>query len=394
MRLEEATVMGMKIKEFMNLFESFAPLSLAEGWDKVGLQVGSKDGEFKRVMLTIDMTEGVAAEAVRRKCGLVLAYHPVIFEALKDLTDGEAKTRALLALVRAGAGVFVPHTALDACAGGINDWLAEGVSGVAFEDFEKKGVKCDPIKPVKGGDGGLYKVIVFVPVKDVERVRDAMSGAGAGRLGNYEKCSFETRGTGTFQGNAQSNPVIGTAGVFERVEEVRLEMIAMSGVLSGVIAAMRKAHPYEEPAFDVFKEDASAVKTSHVKIGQGRIVELPKAISMEVLLKRVKKHLGVKGLEVSVGAMKKKVKRVGVCAGAGASLLKDAGKVDVFLTGEMRHHDQMDAAGRGVAVVLAGHTQTERGYLRVLKLRLDKMLKGLGVEVVVSEVDGEPMEER
>ncbi len=381
----------MRIHEFIRAFEVFAPLSLAESWDKVGLQVGSKEGEFKRVMLTIDLTEGVAAEAVRRKAGLVLAYHPVIFEPLKSLTDEDAKTRALLALVRAGVGVFSPHTALDACAGGINDWLAEGVSGAGFEEFEKRGVKCDPIRPVKGGDGGLYKVIVFVPMGDAEKVRDAMAEAGAGRLGNYEKCSFETQGTGTFQGNAQSNPTVGQPGVFERVSEVRLEMIAMAGVLAGVIAAMRKVHPYEEPAFDVFKEDASAVKTSHVKIGQGRVIELPKAIGMGELVGRVKRHLGVKELELSVGAAKKKVKRVGVCAGAGASLLKDAGGVDVFLTGEMRHHDQMEAAGRGVAVMLAGHTQTERGYLKVLKVRLEKMLKGKGVEVVVSGVDGEPM---
>lgn len=386
----------MKVRDFIGVFESFAPLSLAEAWDKVGLQVGSREGEVKRLFLTIDMTEAVAAEALKKKAGLVLAYHPVIFEPLKSLTDEDAKTRALLALVRGDVGVFSPHTALDACEGGINDWLAEGVSGVGFEEFEKKGVKCDPIKPVKGGDGGLFKVIVFVPAGEADKVRDAMAAAGAGRLGNYEKCSFELQGTGTFQGNAQSNPTIGKAGVFERVREVRLEMIAMSGVLAGVIAAMRKVHPYEEPAFDVFKEDASAVKTSHVKIGQGRVIELPKAISMAELAGRVKRHLGDSGagLEVSVGAMKKKVKRVGVCAGAGASLMKDAGGVDVFLTGEMRHHDQMEAAGRGVTVMLAGHTRTERGYLKVLKLRLDKMLKGSGVEVTVSKADREPMEER
>jgi dinuclear metal center YbgI/SA1388 family protein len=383
----------MKIKEFIGVFETFAPLSLAESWDKVGLQVGSMEGEFKRVMLTIDMTEAVAAEAVRRKAGLVLAYHPVIFEPLVNLTDGAAKTRALLRLVRAEVGVFSPHTALDACEGGINDWLAEGVSGVKWESFEKKGIKCDPIKPIKGGEGGLYKVIVFVPAGHADEVRDAMAGAGAGRLGNYEKCSFELQGTGTFQGNAQSNPTIGKVGVFERVREVRLEMIAMGGVLAGVIAAMRKAHPYEEPAFDVFKEDASAVKTSHVKIGQGRVIQLPRAIAMGEFVSRVKKHLGVERLEVSVGGMKKKVKRIGVCAGAGASLMKDAGGVDVFLTGEMRHHDQMEAAGRGVTVVLAGHTQTERGFLPVLKGKLEGVLKGKGVEVVVSERDGEPMEE-
>jgi dinuclear metal center YbgI/SA1388 family protein len=398
----------MKVHEFLQVFEQIAPLALAEPWDKVGLQVGSSDADFSKTLLTIDLTHEVAAEAIRLKCGLVVCYHPFLFDPVQTVTSETGKGAILLELIRAGVNVFSPHTALDAAVGGINDWLAQGVAGVGLEGFTAVGVACRPIKPSKvGATAGdtLAKVVVFVPESRVDAVRHAMAEAGAGRIGNYTQCSFETRGVGTFLGNQSASPKVGQAGTFERVDEVRLEMVAPLACVPQVVRAMRLAHPYEEPAFDVFRQE-TVVKTaaaaaqdasSSPVTGAGRVVELPKPITLVELGRRMQKHLGVSGLHLGVTGqgVKQKVQRIGICAGAGASLIKEAGAIDAFITGEMRHHDQLDAVGRGIGLILAGHTQTERPYLPVLKARLVAQMKVAGYkagQVLISSKDKSPVE--
>ena len=371
---------GMKLSGVIQALEALAPAHLAEAWDQVGLHVGDPGQAISSGLLCIDLTEAVLDEAVRAKSNLIVAYHPPIFKPLGRLTTNDPKQRIIYRAARKGIAIYSPHTALDAAPDGVNDWLASGVGAG----------KVQTIKPAATEGDGPIKLVVFVPMGDMDAVRGALFKAGAGQLGAYSECSFSTAGTGTFHGDATSNPAIGKPGSFERVAEQRLEMLVPKGRLAAVVAALREAHPYEEPAFDLFQLLPSPKAGA---AGQGRVVELGKPVPIATLVTRLKKHLGVKLLDVAWPGGAKKVRRVGLCAGAGGSLMGDAGPIDVFLTGEMRHHDVLEASAKGVGVVLAGHTQTERPYLSVYRKRLAKET-GKAVQWRVSKADRPPSQLR
>jgi dinuclear metal center YbgI/SA1388 family protein len=379
---------AMQLQNLLEILRTLAPEHLAEPWDKVGLQLGDPKQPVQKAMLCIDLTDPVLAEAIADGVDLVVAYHPPIFAPLEALTSLETKQRIILAAARAGLAIYTPHTALDAAAGGVNDWLAEGIGQGAVR----------PIRPAVSAAETQYKLVVFVPAQSTDKLRSKLTDAGAGRIGGYEQCSFTVVGEGTFQGGPQSNPVVGLAGSFERVEESRLEMICPGRCLAAVVAALRETHPYEEPAFDLYRleqlpEDSGKGHLRGHLRGQGRIVALDRAVALSTLLARIKQHLGVRHLEVSIpqrrSATRRPIKRVGVCAGAGGSLLEQAGEVDAFLTGEMRHHDVLAANAAGRTVILAGHTQTERPYLKTYRRHIIKA-GGQEVQWRISRADRPP----
>jgi dinuclear metal center YbgI/SA1388 family protein len=351
----------MKLSQVMDACKALAPHRLAEPWDKVGLHVGDPGQSIARAMLCIDLTEAVLDEAIAQKIQLIVAYHPPIFTPLERLTTQDPKQKIILRAARKGIAVYSPHTALDAAEGGVNDWLVSG--------FGEGTIRT--IKSAASADGKGFKLVTFVPDEALDAVRSALCQAGAGQIGDYAACSFSSEGQGTFKGDTSTSPAVGKAGRFQKVAELRLEVRVPSAQLNSVVSALRSAHPYEEPAFDVYPLEP----TSDPRTGQGRVIELAKPISLTTLVKRVKAHLGVTILEVakSVGTRKSsggKIELIGVCAGAGGSLLADAGPIDAFLTGEMRHHDVLEAVSKGVSVLLAGHTQTERPYLATYRRRL------------------------
>jgi len=371
----------MNISDLMNVMESIAPIAGAEAWDNVGLIVGDPREALRgSVLLTIDLTEAVVAEALDVSAGAIVAYHPPIFSGVKRITTGTAQGRMLLKLMERRIGVYSPHTALDAAPGGVCDWL-----------LDLCGSSTDRGALVPGAArGGMMKVSTFVPAEPadvVERVRDAMAGAGAGRIGGYEKCSFRLRGTGTFEGGAGTNPAVGQAGRLESVEEWRLDMVCPSERVTAVLSALRGAHPYEEPAIDVYPLHMQAKSD----VGAGRVGTLETPASARVIAERVKKALGVQVAWVSSNDPDRAVSGVAVCPGSGASLVDAAisGGAGVFVTGEMKHHEIREAMERGLSVVLAGHTETERGYLPVLKKKIEE--KMAGVRVVVSSRDRAPL---
>lgn len=347
----------MKLQNVIEKVVSLSPEHLAEPWDRVGLHVGRIDGQVRRGLLCIDLTEDVMQEAVANQVELIVAYHPPIFKPLMSLTERTAKSRIVLTAAEHAMAIYSPHTALDAVEGGVNDWLAAGVGAGRIE----------PIRPASRG--AQVKLVVFVPEDDADRLRAALSEAGAGRIGRYSKCSFSVPGQGTFQGDATTHPVRGRAQRFERVAEWRMEMIVPRANLAAVMETVRTHHPYEEPAFDLYPLEIE----KDTKAGQGRVVTLNRAVSLKTLVARLKEHLGLSHLQVGQATGGGRIKRVGLCAGAGGSLLEDAGAVDAFFTGEMRHHDVLAAVAEGTAVILAGHTQTERPYLKVYRKRLTKL---------------------
>lgn len=374
-------LMGMKTHTIVEALQNLAPLSLAEPWDKVGLHVGSEDWPAGKVLLCIDLTPEVVAEARQKKAQMIVAYHPPIFKPLDCLTDQSWKGRMLLDLVHSRIAVHSPHTALDAAKDGMNDWLAQGLGEGEIHPIE-------PTQP-----DAQYKLVTFVPEESADQVRQALSDAGAGNIGDYTECSFSLQGQGSFKGGGSTNPVIGKRGQLEYVKETRLEMLVPAASLANVIATHQKVHPYEEPAYDVYRLETTGGQSS-VSTGAGRILSLNKPISMKQLIERVKNRLGVKTLKVATPRSGQKIHRIGICVGAGASLLEKAGNVDAFVTGEMRHHEVLEAVQSGQSIILAGHTNTERPYLPTLARRLKaeiKRLTGEAVPVIVSQSDRSAM---
>jgi len=374
----------MKIADLIDAMGRIAPLELAEPWDNVGLLMGSTDSEIEGpVLLTIDLTEAVAEEAVRLRCAAVMAYHPPIFEAMKRITCETEAGRVALKLLGAGIAVYSPHTSLDAAPNGMTDWLAEGLLGPkdAGGGGDRRALRSFAALPRTQE----LKVVTFVPVAKLDIVRNAMASAGAGIIGNYTVCSFDNAGHGTFLGGAGSTPAVGRAGALETSAEHRLEMVCSRSALALVLETLRQFHPYEEPAIDVYQ----LVGKPGRAVGAGRRITLDHAATLDELAARLKAHLGVSGVKIGP-ASDEPIERIGVCPGAGGSLVPlalDAG-CQLFVTGEMKHHEIRAATSSGLSVMLAGHTQTERPFLKLLAPRLSKELGG--AKVIVSAEDREP----
>jgi hypothetical protein len=232
------------------------------------------------------------------------------------------------------------------------------------------------------------KIITFCPAEAVDRIRNGLATVGAGRIGEYSLCSFEINGRGTFLGSEASRPAVGRKGRLEQVDEVRLEMVCPKAALALAVVALREFHPYEEPPIEIHPLLPRPLRS----IGQGRRVVLDQAQSLKSIIERMKARLGVNQLMVALGdGAPTKFSHLGLCAGAGGSLLDAAIRQDceAFITGEMRHHDVLSAQARGCTVILAGHTNTERGYLKVLRKRLLDAIDG--GDVVVSKRDEDPL---
>lgn len=368
----------MKLKDLLTAFRAVAPESLAEGWDKVGLHTGSLDQDISAGLLCIDLTHAVIDEAVRQKCQLILAYHPPIFAPLQRLTDeGPWSQTRMVRCVRKGLAVYSPHTALDAARGGMNDWLCEGLG---------QG-NAEPIAP-NGQQRNEYKVVVFVHEANEASIRQAMAEAGAGWIGNYRECSFSADGEGGFRPIEGANPTIGQVGQRETVAERRLEMIVGGQHLAAVIAALRAAHPYEEPAIDLFKLEPEPMPADQ-QTGSGRLLTLDEPIDADTLADRVKARLGMSAVKLAKPATDTgPIRTIAVCPGAGGKLFESV-QADAYVTGEMQHHHVLDVSQQGSAVVLAGHTNTERPFLPTYR---DKLVAA-GGEIAwhLSEADRAPM---
>jgi dinuclear metal center YbgI/SA1388 family protein len=363
----------MKLKNIIAALEELAPGRLAQSWDNVGFLVGDRERDFTNAMLTIDMTRAVLDEAKQAGTDLILAYHPVIWNGLKAVTaDGPG--RMVYEAIRAGIAVYSIHTSLDAAAGGVNDGLAEMVGiagGQPIGDWVEGGKDC-------------CKLVVFVPVDAVDKVADAIFAAGAGAIGNYSRCSFRAAGEGTFLPGDGATPAVGQAGREERVQEIRIESIVPSDKIQAAIAAMRQAHPYEMPAFDVIR-----LYDAEGRAGLGRMGELGKPATMGEILARIKAATGatVAGL---VGDQERLVRTAAVCAGACGKILFSvmAAKCDLYVTGELKHHEALAAQEAGLSCICLSHTGSERFILGKMAAQLREKLGGM--EINVSKADKDP----
>ncbi|MCL2701358.1 MAG: Nif3-like dinuclear metal center hexameric protein [Phycisphaerae bacterium] len=405
----------MNIQNVELAMNAIAPPSLAADWDNVGLLIGDRTASLKKVLLCIDLTQAVLAEAIAAGAQAVIAYHPPIFKPLAAITA--QATPVVHQAIRAGLAVYSPHTALDVVPGGTNDVLAD-VLGLC---------ETTPLEPSAEVGPALCKVAVFVQPDNVAAVSEAAWSAGGGHIGGYDRCSFQTRGVGTFRGLAGTNPTVGRPGADERTEEIRLEFIAPHDALPAVLSAVRRAHAYEEPAIDVVpmlrstgilattkrSEDGlparsgggdltsssgqangthNAGGTPASRCGQGRVGRLASPATVDALVRRIKRRLGVSRVAVARAGAAGKIERAAVGAGSCGSLFRAAlaAGATFFLTGEMRHHDALAATQQGMTCVCVGHSNSERIVLPALRDRLLHALPKL--DVILSQADRDPMD--
>jgi len=354
------------IQEFM---EAWAPPDIAWERDNVGLQTGDPGTRVRGILVALDVTEGIAAEAVRRGANVIVSHHPLLFRPLRTVTTETPRERCLAALLRNRLALYAAHTNLDFTRGGTSFALAEAL-GVTVEGFLKSPFRLQ------------NKIVTFVPPSHADRVATAMANAGGGHIGEYENCTFRgvsrTDGRGTFRGSGNARPVIGRAGVLENVEEVRLEMAAPRRAVGKVVNAMLGAHPYEEVAYDVYPlENASA------EYGMGTIGTLKQSVQLKRFLATVRTALGATALRWT-GDPRSPVRKVALCGGSGSDLLPDAVRAgaDVFVTADVRYHTYQEAEG-AIALVDAGHYETEIPVVASVVARLQREIQRRGERIPV-----------
>jgi dinuclear metal center YbgI/SA1388 family protein len=361
--------------EVIQLFEQFAPKHLAMEGDKIGLQVGTLNKPIQTVMITLDVLEEVVDEAIEKDVDLIIAHHPPIFRPLKQIITDEAQGRILEKCIKHDIAIYAAHTNLDIANGGVNDWLAEALE---LENVEVL---------VPTYEDKLKKLVVYVPETHAVAVREALGNAGAGHIGNYSHCTFNSRGIGTFLPQDGANPFIGEAGKLEQVEEVRIETIFPASLQKKVIGSMLKAHPYEEVAYDVYP-----IENKGKVFGLGRIGRLKEEMTLEQFAQHVKKAFAVKTVRV-VGNLNDIVKKVAVIGGDGNKYISHAkfSGADVYVTGDLYYHVAHDAMMMGLNVVDPGHNVEKvmkQGVARYLHEQFAK--QKFNTKVYVSEVNTDP----
>lgn len=366
----------MKLLDLIRSCNEIAPETLAEEWDNVGLQVGNPDGSVSSVLLCLDLTEAIIAEAQRAGCQCIVGHHPAFLRPLRTLRSDHPEGRLLAALVSAGIAYYAMHTNLDIASPGTSDALAEALGLEA----------CQPLVPVDRPTGErCFKLVVFVPLPDVERVRAALGDAGAGAMGNYSHCSFVTPGTGSFRPLAGAHPAIGTIGTLERVEEARVEVLVPARILPQVVSAMLAAHPYEEVAYDIIP-----LAPRPTGAGLGRVGRLAAPCPLDDLARQCRERLPAAHVTVT-GPAHRHIEQVAVCGGSGGDLVDRAATAgaDVLITGDVKHHAALRARDLGLAVIDVGHYASERPVLDLLHRLLEARLPA-DVSVRVSAVSTDP----
>lgn len=352
----------MKIKEIIRIIEDYAPIQYQESYDNCGMQVGEPDNEVSGVLLTLDVTEEIVAEAIARNCNLIIAHHPLIFSGLKKITGRNYVERTVLKAIRSGISIYAAHTNLDNVHNGVNAIIAARLGLINTSILTPK-------------YNTLSKLFTYAPTNVAGKVRDAMFAAGAGTTGNYKECSFNTSGNGTFKPEANANPAIGEAGGNrEWVDEVKIEVLVAKHNEQDVISALKNTHPYEEVAWELIP-----INNANQEIGSGMIGELPEPICEALFLKMIKEKMNVPCIR-HTELTGKMVKKVALCGGSGSFLLNDAIRqgAHFFITGDFKYHQFFDAEGK-IVIADIGHYESEQFTPEIFEAVLRKKLPNFAV---------------
>lgn len=361
----------MRIRDITNAIEEFAPLSLQESYDNAGLIIGDPEAETDQALITLDVTEAVIAEAVKTGSKLIIAHHPLIFGGLKKINMSDPVERMVTECIRNGIAVYAAHTNLDNVRQGVNAMMAEKIGLTNLRILSPAG-------------GMLRKLVVFSPSSHAGKVREALFGAGAGHIGNYDSCSFNLKGEGTFRAGEGSDPFVGNIGELHVEKEERIEVIFPAYMQSKLIRAMLKAHPYEEVAYDIYP-----LENRFEQAGAGMIGELEIPEETTDFLKRVKQSFGCGSIR-HTEPVSRKVSKIAICGGSGSFLIKQAinAGADVFITGDVKYHAFFDA-DKKIVIADIGHYESEQFTKDLLMNIIKKKFSTFAVRI--SEVNTNPI---
>lgn len=346
----------MKIKDIVSYLEELAPLTYSESFDNTGLLVGDPEAAITGILVTLDTLENVVDEAISKNCNLIISFHPIIFSGLKSLTGKTYVERVVQKAIKNDIAIFSNHTALDNSWKGVNDKICE-----------KLGLKNRKILiPQKNT---IKKLITFVPTSAAEKVRNSIFAAGAGGIGNYDHCSFNIEGLGSFRGNEDSNPTLGEKGNLHFEKEVQLGITFPKHLEKSVLKSLFEAHPYEEVAYEI-----TTLDNENQHIGMGMIGELEKPMKAIDFLKFVKTTMRSGGIRHS-RILDKEIKKVAVLGGSGSFAIEAAKRAgaDIFLSADFKYHDFFRAENR---IILAdiGHYESEQYTKELLHSYLKKKI--------------------
>lgn len=332
----------MKVIDIINTLESFAHKGLQESYDNSGLNIGDPSMDILGILCTIDITEEVLDEAIELGANLIIAHHPLIFSGLKSLTGKNYIERIAIRAIKENIAIYTAHTNFDN--------IPEGVNAKIAEKLNLSNTRI--LSPLKDQ---LVKLSTFVPKKYADKVRDRLFEAGAGKIGNYDSCSFTLEGKGSFRGSDDTEPFVGEKGKLHLEEETRIEVILPKYLKRNVVSALLNAHPYEEVAYDLYP-----LLNENPYAGAGMIGELEKPVKMSSLLNLLKDKFDANGIRFT-GDSDKMVKKVAVCGGSGSFLIHEAkmNKADVFITGDLKYHQFFDADNK-LSLVDIGHFESEQ----------------------------------
>jgi dinuclear metal center YbgI/SA1388 family protein len=361
----------IKIVDVIRVLESWAPPILQESYDNAGLLTGNKADSCTGVLCCLDVTEAILDEALERGCNLVVAHHPLIFGGIKKLSGGSGIERTLIKAIKNELAIYAIHTNLDNVISGVNGKIA---SLLQLQD----------IRVLLPKENTLCKLVTYVPLQHTEAVREALFAAGAGHIGRYDECSFSMEGHGTFRAGDGATPFIGAQGVRHTEPEHRLEVILPVHLQAAVLDALRKAHPYQEVAYEIVP-----LSNLHSGVGAGLVGELREPADENAFLQTLARTFGVRQLRHSP-LLQKPIRRVAVCGGSGSFLISKAlaEKADLFLTADLKYHDFFGADGRLVLVDI-GHFESEQFTIELLADHLAE--KFLNFAVLKTSISTNPV---
>lgn len=368
--------MMIKVQDILNGLYKLAPANLAFDWDNVGLQLGSRTQEISSVLLCLDVDNDVLNEAIDNDCQLVISHHPFFFKSLKNIDLDSKQGNIIKKFINNNISLLSFHTNLDIAVDGLNDYLAE-----KLEVYN-----CQNLKVLNYEK--LYKLIVYIPESHYERVKMAILDAGAGRFGNYSHTSFSTEGKGSFKPLLGSKPYLGKKGVINTVDEIRFETIIKEDDIETILSVMINEHPYEEIAYDLYQ-----LTNKGREDGIGRMGRLRKTCALKKYLDFVKRRLGLEQLRF-VGENNRQISTVALCCGSGADMIEYASKAgaDLYISGDIKYHDAQLAERLDMALLDAGHYETEVIVKDLLFDYLSKQIKG--VNYLISSVNTNPWKYR
>jgi len=361
----------MKIAEIISFLETTADPSLQEHYDNAGLIVGQSNWECSGIICSLDATEEVIHEAVKKNCNLIVAHHPIIFGGLKKINGKNYVEKTIIAAIKNDIAIYAIHTNLDNVINGVNGKIA----GM---------LELQNISILSSKEGILRKLFTFAPLDKAEQVRNAIFLAGGGYIGNYSECSFNAEGTGTFKAEEGTDPYVGEVGKQHQEKEIKIEVVFPAWLENNIIKAMKSAHPYEEVAYDII-----TLANKHQAIGSGIIGELASPIYEVDLLSRLKKIFGLRIIR-HTPLLNKPIKKIAVCGGAGSFLVPAAvaAGADIYITADMKYHEFFDANGRTVIADI-GHYESEQFTIDLLMEILEQKFPNFAV--LKTEVQTNPV---